>query len=243
MNAPSVLQQMLRRASPKLHERGRVLKAFTRQLGFVYFGTVDQHHDEHSAVRGFTASLSHSDSHYAVGTYNGYDIRLLDRFDVVRSPSGAHTARRGLGKTSKQGTYHTHQQLWTIIEIKLTTAQGLPHLFFVPTSKEAGEYSQLYATYTQLQPLNSFLSSTNRSPEFHGRYQILARPTHSHQVEHLFESPTIVAMGARFWPHGIELHHDTLYVYITEPRLSRVVLETALSSALWLAETIDAQTK
>lgn len=242
MNAPSVLQQMLRRASPKLHERGRVLKAFASQLGFVHFGTVDQHDDEHSAVRGFTASLSHSDSHYAVGTYNDYDIRLVDRFDVVRSPSGVHRAHEAHSSASRKNIKKTtHQQLWTIIEIKLATTQGLPPLFFVPTGKEAGEYSQLYATHTQLQPLNSSLSSTNHSPEFHGRYQMLARPMHSHQVEHLFDSPTIVGIGARFWPHGIEINHNTLYVYITEPKLSRAVLETALSSALWLVETIDSK--
>lgn len=221
MAKKSVFKQMLQRASFKLYERGRVLKKFTEHLGLVYFGMVDQHDDEHSAIRGFTASLTHSDSHYAVGTYEGYDIRLVDRFDVLRIPG-----------------HDNHQQLWTIIEIKLQS-RGLPHVFFVPTGRESGEYARLFATQPHLQPLNSMIGASNHSPEFHGRYQILARPTFSHEVERLFSSPIIVSMGARFWPHGVEIDHDTLYLYLTQSKLTKSVLETSLASCLWLADIID----
>ena len=71
----------------------------------------------------------------------------------------------------------------------------------------------------------------------------MARPTHSHEVERLFSSPIIVGMGARFWPHGIEIDHDTLYVYVTQTSLSQSLLDTVLGSALWLAEVIDESVK
>ena len=216
---------MLRRVSPALRERGRVIRNFAKQLGFVHFGVVDQHEDEHNPIRGFTSSITHSDSHYAVGTYEGYDIRLVDRFDVLKIPG-----------------HENRHQLWTIFEVKLN-AKGIPHIFFVPTGREAGEYARLYATQTHLQPLNSFLNSQNHSPEFHGRYQILARPTHSHHVEQVFNSPTIVNIGARFWPHGIEIENDTLYVYITQEKLTKATLDTALGSALWLADVIEETTE
>lgn len=225
MATKQVFKQMLKRASLTLYKRGRVLRTFYDRLAFVHFGAVDQHDDEHSAIRGFTASLTHSDTHYAVGTYNGYDIRVVDRFDVLRIPG-----------------HDNHQQLWTIIEVKLNT-RGLPHMFFVPTGREAGEYARLFATQPHLQPLNSMLGTHNHSPEFHGRYQILARPTHSHEVERLFSSPIIVGIGARFWPHGVEIDHDTLYVYITQARLTQSLLNATLGSALWLTEVIDESTK
>lgn len=221
MTAQSVLKQMLRRVSPLLRDRGRVLKKFADEVGLVYFGNVDQHEDDHSAIRGFTASLTHSDSHYSVGTYEGYDVRIVDRFDILTIPG-----------------HKNHQQFWTILEVKLTT-RGLPHVFFVPTGREGGEYARLFATQPHLQPLNSMLGTNNHSPEFHGRYQIMARATHSHHVEELFHSPTIVGIGSRFWPHGIEIEDDTLYIYITQAKLTKLVLETTLLSAQWLAEVID----
>jgi hypothetical protein len=89
-----------------------------------------------------------------------------------------------------------------------------------------------------MQPLNSLLLN-NKSPEFHGRFQILASPSYAHRVETLFSSPVIVSIASRFWPHGIEIEHGKVLIYITEHRLSKTVLETALASGLWLAETIE----
>jgi len=214
-------QQLLKRASLKLRARGRVMRKFANTIGLVYFGAVDQHEDDHSAIRGFTASLTHKDSHYAVGNYDEYAVRIVDRFDIVPVAGASY-----------------HQQVWTILEIQLHT-KGLPHMFFVPTGREAGEYGRLFTTQPHLQPLNSMLGIHNRSPEFHGRYQILARTTHSHEVEQLFHSPTIVGIGAKFWPHGIEIHNDILYIYLTQPELTNHALEVALSSGIWLAEGID----
>ena len=211
---------LFHRFSSDLRTRGTTLRKFSETIGLVHFGTVHQHDDDYDAIRGFTASLTHRDTHYAVGTYNGFNIRLVNRFDVIRI-----------------ATNPNHEQLWTILEIELDT-RGLPHMFFVPTGREAGEYGRLYATQPTMQPLNSMIFD-NKSPEFHGRFQILASPAHSHQVEALFNSPIIVGIASRFWPHGIEIEHGKLLIYITEHRLTKAVLESALASGLWLAETID----
>jgi hypothetical protein len=213
-------KRLFHRFSPQLHQRGVTLRKFSELLGLVHFGTVHQHDDDIDAIRGFTASLSHQDTHYAVGTYNGYNIRLANRFDVIRIAGNPH-----------------HEQLWTIIEIELEQ-KHVPHLFFVPTGQEAGEYGRLFATHPGIQPLNTMLLD-NKSPEFHGRFQMYASPAHSHEVERLFTSPVIVGIGSRFWPHGIEIEHGKLLIYITQHRLTKTVLETTLASGLWLAETID----
>ena len=220
MATGGAFKRVLRTFSPAIRARGTTLKRFCDTVGLVYFGTVHQHDDEYDAIRGFTASLSHRDSHYAVGTYNGYNLRLVDRFDIIKVAGNPN-----------------HEQLWTIFEIELEN-KTVPHLFFVPTGHQAGEYSRIFATQPHMQPLNSMLLS-NRSPEFHGRYQMLASATHSHKVETLFSSPIIVGIGTRFWPHAIEVEHGKLLIYITQHRLSKTVLESTLASALWLAETLD----
>jgi len=216
--------QLFKRFSPALYKRGATLRRFSDQLGLVHFGDIHQHNDDLDAIRGFTASLTHRDTHFAVGTYNGFNIRMTNRFDVIRIAGNPN-----------------HEQLWTIIEIELD-AKSIPHMFFIPTGREAGEYGRLYATQPNMQPLNSMILD-NRSPEFHGRFQIFASATHSHKVESLFTSPIIVGIGSRFWPHGIEIEHGKLLVYITEDRLTKAVLESALASALWLAETIDSSSE
>lgn len=213
-------RQFFRRFSPELHHLGVVVQKFSKSLGLVHFGAVNQHDDDYDAIRGFTASLTHQDTHYAVGTYNGFNIRIVNRFDVIRIAGNPN-----------------HEQLWTILEIELDR-HTVPHMFFVPTGREAGEYGRLYATQPHMQPLNSMLFD-NRSPEFHGRFQILASPSYAHEVETLFTSPIIVGIGSRFWPHGIEIEHGKILIYLTEHRLTKAVLETALASGLWLAETID----
>jgi len=212
--------KLFQRFSPSLRQRGQALKNFADTLGLVNFGNVHQHDDDLDAIRGFTASLTHRDTDFAVGTYNGFNIRATNRFDVIRIAGNPN-----------------HEQLWTILEIEIDT-KGLPHMFFIPTGHDGGEYGRLYATQPNMQPLNSMILD-NHSPEFHGRFQIYASATHSHKVEALFTSPIIVGIGSRFWPHGIEIEHGKLLIYITEHRLTKTVLESALGSALWLAETID----
>jgi len=220
MARTSSFQHIFHQFSPALRRRGVSLRAFSHAIGLVIFGSVHQHDDEYEAIRGFTASLTHRDTHFAVGTYGDFNIRLVNRFDTVQLTSAKRIP-----------------QVWTILEIELTD-RNIPHVFFVPTGREGGEYSRLYATHPTLQPINSMILS-NKSPEFHGRFQIVTNPTHSHVIETLFSSPVIVGIGNRLWPHGIEIEHGKLLIYITEHRLTKTVLEAALASGLWLADTID----
>ena len=215
----ATFRHMVRRFSPQLRSRAKMLRTFADRMGFVHFGLVDQHDDDYDAIRGFTASLTHLDSDYIVGTYEGYNIRIVDRFDSY-----------------KHGT-HSHEQLWCIFEIDLNN-NHIPHVFLSPTGREAGEYDKLFSVQPYLQPLNTMLLQ-NRSPELHGRYQILARTTHAHDVEKLLTSQIVAGISSQFWPHGVEFHNGKLFIYITQHRLTKTVLEASLSSGLWLAELLD----
>lgn len=214
-----VFHRLSQRIGTRARKRSALLRSFSQAIGLVYFGAMHQHDDEYDAIRGFTASLSHSDTHYAVGTYNGFDIRLVDRTDRIKAPSG-----------------HTRTHQWVIFEIDLELPD-IPHLFFIPTGNTEGSYHQLFTAQPHLQPINSLLS--NHSPEFHGRYQLLARATHLHKIEELFSSPLIVGIGARFWPHAIELHHSKMYVYLPGSAINKGLLESTLASSLWLANALS----
>lgn len=219
--APRVVtfRHIVRRFSPQLRLRSKVLKTFADRMGFIHFGFVHQHDDDYDAIRGFTASLTHLDSSYMVGTYEGYDFRLVDRFDSY-----------------KHGT-HSHEQLWCIIEIDLHISR-LPHAFLAPTGRDAGEYDKLFTVQPYLQPLNTTVLQ-NHSSELHGRYQLLARTTHTSDVEHILTSPITAGIASRFWPHGVEFNKGKLYIYVTQHRLTKTVLENSLASGLWLAEMLD----
>jgi len=215
----ATFRHMVRRFSPQLRSRAKVLRTFAETMGLVHFGLVDQHDDDYDAIRGFTASLTHLDSDYIVGSFEGYNIRMVDRFDSYKHGS------------------HSHEQLWCIFEIELRN-HHIPHVFLSPTGREAGEYDKLFSVQPYLQPLNTMLLQ-NRSSELHGRYQILARPTHTHDVEKILTSQIVAGISSQFWPHGIEFHNGKLFIYITQHRLTKTVLETSLSSGLWLAELLD----
>jgi len=215
------LRHIIRKLSPLERKQARVLRNFYNTLGFVSFGNVSQHDDEFDAIRGFTASLTHRDEQYGVGSYEGFDIRIVNRAD---KPKGA-----------KRGTL----QLWTIIEIELRV-RSMPHIFFMPTGQTSATYAKLFAEQPYMQPINSYSSSTHYSPEFHGRYQILGRATRIHDIEALITSPISVGIGMKFWPHGIEIEHGRLYVYIPDRTLTKPKLEQALHSALWLANALRA---
>lgn len=216
------LRQMVRRFAPQVQRRGRVLKRFAHKLSLVYFGAVDQHTDEHEVIRGLTVSRSHVDTHYAVGAYDGYDVSLVDRFDLIE----------------EQGVPKEHT--WVILQVALRHGRDIPHFFLKPRGISDAYYARYFTAARQLQAVNELFDHPH-SPEFHGRYELITQTTRAQQIEALLVPQVTHTIAARFWPHAIELYEGKLYVYITEHRLSETVLLAALESALWLAETLDSR--
>ena len=211
----------LRQLKPHIRSRSRVLRQFSDKLGFAHLGSMHQHDDEYDAIRGFTASTSHRDSNYTVGTYEGVNIRLVDRFDIQK---------HRLNSTTPQG--------WVILEFELPVAD-IPHAFFVPTGKEGGAYDRVFTANIHMQPLNSILQHVNHSPGFYGKYQILARPTHSREVESLLTSPVIFGIGDKLWPHGLEINNNRLYIYIADTTPTMQTLDTTIVAGLWLVNELS----
>ncbi len=201
--------------------RDRLLKRFAKKLGLIYFGTVDQHTDEHDVIRGLTVSTTHKDTHYAVGSYDGYDMSMVDRFDTIVARDGSKTT-------------HT----WMIMRIDLETDVTLPHMFLRPLGHEPEAYSQFFTAYHHLLPINTMLDPSH-TPEFHGRYELYATSTHIAEIEEYLTPAVTQVISARLWPHAIELFGNKLYIYTTDTELTEPLLNTALESGLWLARIFD----
>lgn len=215
----STLFRVTRLFNPQTRKRSRTLSSFYDTVGLVNFGVASQHDDEFDVIRGFSSSLTHLDADFAVGSYNGFDIRMVDRTDTVTLPG-----RKNI------------QQSWCIMEIHLHV-RNMPHFFFIPTGPEGNSYTRLFQSQPYMQPISD-VAQLNRSPQFHGRYQLLARLTKAPDLEHLMTSPVIVGVGDRFWPYGVEIEHGRLYIYITDKKLDKNKLGQTLASALWLADLL-----
>lgn len=214
----SKVQRLTRRYSHVARTRGRVIKHVAEAFELVYFGIVS-HDDDAEPILGFTTSVTHIDQHYCVGSYDGHNIRIIDRFDTVRSPG-----------------VKNHAQNWLIIELTLDDI-NLPHVVIIPTDIHAREYTKLFTANVRLQPMNSSLLR-NHSPEFKGRFQILAPTSRYAEVESILPSPVIAGISARFWPNGIELNKNKVYIYITDRKLTKMSVAATLDSSFWLADKL-----
>lgn len=212
--------RLIKRYSPSQFSRGSVIRRVAMKFDLIPFGAIHPD-DDMTPILGFTTSTTHIDANLCVGTHDDYSVRIVDRFDIV--------------KTSKA---LQHAQNWLIIEIELGRVTKLPHVTLVPTGKEAKEYHRLFNGLPYIHPLNTSVFQTH-SNELHGRFQIMARPIDAAKVEETLTTPLIMGIVAKFWPYGIELRDNKVYVYITDHRLSGAVVSQTLVSSIWLARQLD----
>lgn len=217
----------LHQLKPHIRRRGKVLKDFSEKIGLAYLGSMHQHDDEYDAIRGFTASTSHRDSNYAVGTYESFDIRVVNRFDVQK---------QHVNKSSRKIT----PMAWVVLEFTLKNLDDAPHVFFVPTGgPHSSAYEKVFTANIHMQPLNNTLNQANHSTSLYGKYQILSRPTHAGRVAELLTDPVVFGIGEKLWPQGLEIYKNKLYIYISEENITSSILDTACVSGLWLAKELS----
>ncbi|HJM04073.1 MAG TPA: hypothetical protein QF549_00340 [Candidatus Saccharimonadaceae bacterium] len=200
-------------------ERGYAIKDIAKKLGLLYFGSVDHRNDDHEVIRGLTVSMTHKDRHYAVGSYDGYDIALVDRYDT-----------NVIGRTKEKHN-------WAILQVTLHPDVMLPHIFVLPHDRTQ-RFQHLFLGLRQLQVIHG-LTQQDYHAEFTQRYNMYAAGHQAPDVEQIITSDIARGIAARFWPHAIEIRDDKLFIYLTEHRLSQTVLGGSIEAALWLAETLD----
>lgn len=221
----TTIARTLKRLVPTtiLHERitRRIFADFADKTGLVYFGYVDQRNDEHRLVRGLTASARQHDNHYCIGSYDNYDVTLVDRTDTLYFP----------GKSPKP-------QHWTIMAFDLHRPVDLPHLFLGLHTHGEAFYAQLFTKYPHFNqvPLTTALGyNTN----FLQHYAVYATPTQALSASRLFNPAITAIIAQHFNGLTIEINDNCLYVYAEHQRASSALLERMVKYGVWLAKSLD----
>lgn len=222
-------QQLLKAFVPakviqsRLHKR--VFMQFAEKIGLVYFGYVDQRSDEHRLVRGLTVSANHRDNHYCIGSFEGYDMTLVERVDTIRFP----------GKPAK-----THD--WIIMAFDLHAPVDVPHVFIGLHTHSEAFYAQLFTKFSYLTkvPLGTFGAY---DPAFTQRYAVYTEPSQSVAAERLFDQEIARTIAAHFGSLTMEIADGCLYLYAEHQRPSMALLDKMAKYGVWLAKSIDAHSE
>lgn len=195
----------------------RVIQKLADDLGMVYFGYVDQQDDDHQLVRGFTASSTHGDHHYTVGTYKSYDVSLVIRRDAIE-----YSDRR------------IKDHYWTIMTFDLKTSFELPDFHILNQRRK----EQFIAKFTQLRemPRESFVG---HEPRFFDLYTVYGRLEKLQEQCQLLKPAMTSGILETFNGMSAEVHDNTLYIYLTSKHPTRPELERMLRSGIWLSQALD----
>lgn len=199
----------------------RIIQKFGEKIGLIYFGFVDQYSDDHKVIGGFTASSSHHDNHYSVGSVGGYSITLLERTD-------------GIWQEDNSVKIYN----WLILAIDIDTSQELPRFFLKANNHNEDSYRSMFLTSPTLKEveLGAFEAY---GVDFTSRFTFYSNPSDSIQLQRLFPADTTRVIGAHFWPLSVEVKGKTLYIYADATNLSSGLLDTVLENGLWLAGHIS----
>jgi hypothetical protein len=207
----------------RLHKR--VFMQFADKVGLVYFGYVDQRSDEHRLVRGLTVSSNHRDNHYCIGSFDGYDITVVERVDTIRFP----------GKPAK-----THD--WIIMTFDLHSSADIPHVFLGLHTHSDTFYAHLFTKFAQMTrvTLGTFGAYDKG---FNDRYAMYTQPSQSIAAQQLFDPAITKTIADHFGSLTVEIVDGSLYLYAEHQRPTTVLLEKMLKYGIWLAGTIDHRTQ
>lgn len=205
--------------SSQLHKKAML--EFAEKIGLVYFGYVNQHNDEHRLVRGVTVSTRHRDNHYCIGTFEGYDITLVERTDTIVHP----------GKRSRL-------HAWLIMAIDLRVQHEIPHIFIGSHSHTDAFYAQLLIKHPHLTKLPlEYLGL--RQAAFSKEFVVYAHVADFLSSQYIIDATVANAMVEHFHKLTVEISEGVVYVYAEDQRPSRQLLDRMLQAGLWLAKKID----
>lgn len=201
----------------------RMIAKFASKTGLVYFGAVHQHDDEHSVIRGFTASLTHTDNHYCVGSFEGYDVLLVNRTDFLQNHDKSISSHN-----------------WMILAISLQNVRDIPHLLLRSTGPKESAYRAFFTIFPLLKEV-SFGVLNKYGQEFLNRFKLYTKPSHAIEVEEIIDKDIYQALGAHFWPRSAEISGNMLYIYDNNPNITRHSLDALMQQGVWLAQQLDKQ--
>lgn len=196
----------------------KAIRKFADETGLVYFGYVSQRDDEHKLVRGYTASRTHIDDNYCLGTIKGYDVTVVARTDAVELRDRRQTSH------------------WLIVTFDLHTSRDVPHIY-IGNNRHRGMYE---AKFPGLIPLS--LGVFGQYPQkFESSYMVYGRASNAIEIEQVISPPLASVVESHFEGASIEIEDNTIYLYIETRYPNETILEKMVSNGLWLAASIDAR--
>ncbi|HKX73138.1 MAG TPA: hypothetical protein VJM32_03955 [Candidatus Saccharimonadales bacterium] len=198
----------------------RVIKQFGTKYHLVYFGAVDAQEDDHQLIRGLTVSTSHTDNHYTVGTFEGHDLMLVQRRNVLTFP----------GKPDIE-------YKWLIMEIDLNHTK-LPHIFMDGHRHDETFYANMFVKVPHFHDATSHVAA--RDPHIATRYKIFALPNQLHALDAVMIPEITNTLSQHFHQFDFEIIEDRLYIYASGHMVTLAVLQEMLRAGTWLAAALDA---
>lgn len=214
------IRRTLKNASNNRRNK-RIIQKFTKKVGMLYFGSVDQRSDDHQVIRGFTVSATHKDSHYSVGTFKNYDIALVNRSDILTHPSES-----------------PKEYDWLVLSVRLHNQNDLPHMFIKAKQHNDKAYELLFDIFPVMQEIKLGVFE-DYGEEFTSRFALYSQPSKAIECEKLLPASTARTLSAHFWPLSIEICDNILYVCSDSQRVDEHLLDNMLKDGLWLAASLD----
>ncbi len=201
----------------------RVIKAFAEKYNLVYFGSVNQHADDHQLVRGVTLSSAHKDRHYCVGVISGYDVLLVQRTDTLIFPH--------------QKTKH---YTWLILQFDLHMVDSNSSRHVLLSSQQHTEvfYANLAVKFGKLKHVLPEYFAGHDSL-FVNNYKTYAATDYETSLHHLLTPDITASLGHHFRQFDFEITEDSVYVYANNTTASSHTLNEMLRAGLWLSNHLD----
>lgn len=197
----------------------RVIKQFAAKYHFVYFGRVDARDDEHTLVRGLTASTSHQDNHYTVGSFKNRDVIVLERRNTVTFPS----------KESRK-------YAWIIMQFDLRRS-GLPHIFIDAHHHEGTFFANLAVTQPYFKDMTAYFSQQDAA--FGQQCTLFASPSQYQEISQLLPPDVTATISRHLHQFDYEIDDDRLLVYASNAIVTPHALQDMLRAGTWFAEVLD----
>ena len=205
----------------KIHKQ--VFLRFAQAYGFIYFGLVNQRHNDHRLVRGLTLTAKHRDSHYCLGAHESYDVTLVERVSTITYPH-------------RSPQKHT----WLIMAFDLHTVHDIPHLFLTNTRHDETFFQNLftkfpYLTKVSLGGINTYHQSFLRQRTMYASLRDV------HEVADIFVPALANKINDHLGNLSFEIYDKVLYIYAEHQRPTYSLLSRMLHEGIWLAKEVDAK--
>jgi hypothetical protein len=195
-----------------------VMKTFAQKHGLVYFGRVNARDDDYGVVRGITASTTHRDLHFTVGTTNGRDVVIFERQNILSLPS-----------------HRPKQFRWLISQIDIKE-ETLPHVFVIYNRHESVYFTNIMAIQQTAKDLTDYFASNTQLST--PKYRIYASPSDYEALSKML-SPHVIQFFEKYTGYDYEINDDCLLVYATEPVVTPQILNNMLSVGMLLADILE----